>query len=253
MIAPMPEPRGDPTMPFLDHLRELRRRLIVSLAAVAAAAVAAYVFFDPIVAFLFRPFRGIEALASQEQLLFVTSLFEGFLVRLKAALLAGVVFSLPVHVYNLVRFVFPGLTVRERKVVLWALGVSFGLTVVSFYYGYFQVIPVSLRFLSGSGFVPRNVGLLLSYHRNVFLIFQFLLVTLIVFQLPVLLEVLMIMGVVSRRRLLRSSRYVVVGIFVLAAVVTPPDFVSQLSLALPLVALYFLSILVARIFHFGKR
>lgn len=249
----MPARGSDPTMPFLDHLRELRRRVIVSLAALAAAAVLAYVFFDPILATLFRPFRGIQALSGQEQLLFVTSVFEGFMVRLRAAVLAGLVFSLPVHVYNLLRFIFPGLTALERKVVLWAVGVSFCLVVGSFYYGYFQVIPVSLQFLSGGGFIPRSVGMLLSYQRNIFVVFQLLLVTVIVFQLPVLLEVLMILGVVSRRRLLRASRYVVVGIFVLAAVVTPPDFVSQLSLALPLVALYFLSILVARVFNFGKR
>jgi sec-independent protein translocase protein TatC len=84
-------------------------------------------------------------------------------------------------------------------------------------------------------------------------IFQFLLITIIIFQLPIILEILMIMNLLGRRALLRASRFIVIGIFVLAAIVTPPDFISQVSLALPLVGLFFLTILIARIFNFGKK
>jgi sec-independent protein translocase protein TatC len=239
-------------MSLLEHLGELRKRVIVSLAAAVCASVAAYIFFDPLAAFLFRPFRAIEALASREQILFVNSVFEGFLVRIKVSILAGVVFSLPVHIYNLIKFILPGLTGKERRVVLLSLIISFGLVVFGFYYGYFYVIPLSLKFLSSSGFIPANVGVLLSYGKNILVIFQFLLVTVIVFQLPLLLEMLMIVRIISRKGLLKSSRYVIVGIFILAAIVTPPDYVSQLSLALPLVALFFLAILIAKIFNFGE-
>jgi sec-independent protein translocase protein TatC len=239
-------------MSFLDHLRELRRRIIVSMIAILCAAVVSYIFFDYIVAFLFQPFRGIEALSIRDEILFINTIFEGFLVRLKVAVLAGIVFSVPVHVFNIIKFVFPGLTTRERKVVLIALIVSFCLIVFSFYYGYFNVIPISVAFLSSSGFIPEDVGLLLNYGRNIFIIFQFLLISVILFQLPVILEILMIMNVLSRKALSKASRFVVVGIFVLSAIVTPPDFVSQISMALPLVGLFFLTILVARIFNFGK-
>ena len=240
-------------MSLLDHLRELRQRILVSLIAAAALSIAAYVFFDPIVAFLFRPFREISALSARDEILFVNSLFEGFVVRVKVSVLAGIVFSLPVHVYNIVRFVLPGLLKQERRVVLIFLAASFALIALSFYYGYYQVIPVSLRFLSGAGFIPAKVGILLNYGKNILVIFQFLLLTVLVFQLPLLLEVLLILNVISRRGLWRASRYVVVGIFVLAAIVTPPDFVSQLCLALPLVALFFLALLVAKVFNFGRR
>jgi len=239
-------------MSFLDHLRELRRRIIVSMIAVLCAAVVSYIFFDYIVAFLFKPFREIEALSIRDEILFINTIFEGFLVRLKVAILAGVVFSLPVHVFNIIKFVIPGLTARERKVVLIALIVSFCLIVSSFYYGYFNVIPISIGFLSSSGFIPEDVGLLLNYGKNIFVIFQFLMITVILFQLPIILELLMIMNVLSRRSLLKASRFVVVGIFVLSAIVTPPDFVSQISIALPLIGLFFLTILIARIFNFGK-
>jgi len=239
-------------MPFLDHLRELRRRIIVSMIAILCGAVLSYIFFDFIVVFLFKPFRGIEALSIRDEILFINTIFEGFLVRLKVAILAGVVFSLPVHVFNIIKFVLPGLTVRERKVVLIALIVSFCLIVLSFYYGYFKVIPISIGFLSSAGFIPQDVGLLLNYGKNIFVIFQFLMITVILFQLPIILEILMIMNVLSRRALLRASRFVVVGIFVLAAIVTPPDFISQISIALPLIGLFFLTILIARIFNFGR-
>ena len=240
-------------MSLLEHLRELRLRIIISLIAAAGLSVVAYIFFNPIVAFLFQPFRRVNALSARDEILFVNSLFEGFVVRIKVSILAGIVFSLPVHFYNLIRFVLPGLTPRERRIILASVAVSFVLVVTSFYYGYFQVIPLSLQFLSGSGFIPANVGILLNYGKNIFVIFQFLLLTVLVFQLPLVLEILLILNLVSRRGLWKASRYVIVGIFVLAAIVTPPDFVSQLSLALPLVALFLMTILVAKIFNFGRR
>ena len=239
-------------MSFLDHLRELRRRIIVSMIAVICAAIVSYIFFDYIVAILFQPFEAIEALSIRDDILFINTIFEGFLVRLKVAILAGIVFSLPVHVFNIIKFILPGLTKREKKIILISLIVSFCLIVFSFYYGYFNVIPISIGFLSSSGFIPEDVGLLLNYGKNIFVIFQFLLITVILFQLPIILEILMIMNVLSRRALLKASRFIVVGIFVLSAIVTPPDFVSQVSIAMPLIGLFFLTILIARIFNFGK-
>lgn len=239
-------------MAFLDHLRELRKRIIVSLIAVLSAAIISYIFFDYIVAFLFKPFREIDVLSVRDEILFVNTLFEGFLVRLKVAILAGIVFSLPIHVFNIIKFILPGLTDKEKKIIFIYLVVSFCLIVFSFYYSYFKVIPISIKFLSSSGFIPSNVGILLNYGKNIFIIFQFLLITIIMFQLPIILEILMIMNVLSRKALLKSNRFVIIGIFVLSAIVTPPDFVSQLSMALPLVALFFITILVARIFNFGK-
>jgi sec-independent protein translocase protein TatC len=205
-------------MSFVDHLRELRRRIIVSMIAILS-----YVFFDYIVALLFKPFRGIEALSVRDEILFINTIFEGFLVRLKVAILAGIVFSLPIHVFNIIRFVLPGLTPREKKIILVSLTVSFCLIVFSFYYGYFNVIPISISFLSSSGFIPEDAGLLLNYGKNIFVIFQFLMITVILFQLPIVLEILMIMNVLSRKVLLKASRFIVVGIFVLSAIVTPPD------------------------------
>ena len=94
--------------------------------------------------------------------------------------------------------------------------------------------------------------MLLSFSGNIFYILQFMLVALMVFQIPIVVEILLAMNVVSRKALWRAARYVVVSFFVLAAIVTPPDFVTQLGLALPLTGLYFLTLLVAKIFGFGR-
>ncbi len=96
-----------------------------------------------------------------------------------------------------------------------------------------------------------NVGLILGYEKNIFFALQLMLASLIVFQVPVVLEILLYMHVVTRRALLRSTRFVTVVIFVVAAVITPPDVLSQMAVAIPLTILYFLTILVAKIFGFG--
>lgn len=252
----MPRPAPG-AMPFLQHAAELRRRLITSLAAALLAAAVCYLFYEPVLAVLLRPLQSLPGAAAaapeaDAAYLFINTIFEGFLVRVKVALIAGAVLSLPVHLYNVVRFIFPGLTGRERRAVTATLAASFLLLLAGFLYSYYSVIPLSVRFLASGGFIPPGVGLLLNFQRNVFFVFQFLLVFLLVFQIPILLVVLMMTGVVTRRALLRASRYAVVLIFALAAVVTPPDVVSQVSLAVPMVGMFFLSILVAKLLGFGE-
>lgn len=252
----MPRPAPG-AMPFLQHAAELRRRLITSLAAALLAAAVCYLFYEPVLAVLLRPLQSLSGAAAaapeaDAAYLFINTIFEGFLVRVKVALIAGAVLSLPVHLYNVVRFIFPGLTGRERRAVTATLAASFLLLLAGFFYSYYSVIPLSVRFLASGGFIPPGVGLLLNFQRNVFFVFQFLLVFLLVFQIPILLVVLMMTGVVTRRALLRASRYAVVLIFALAAVVTPPDVVSQVSLAVPMVGMFFLSILVAKLLGFGE-
>ena len=94
--------------------------------------------------------------------------------------------------------------------------------------------------------------MLLNYGQNIFYIFQYLLVSLVLFQLPILLEILLIVNIIKRKTLLKASRYMIVFIFILAAILTPPDFMSQVTLALPLIVLYFLTIFIAKIFKFGE-
>ena len=238
-------------MPILAHIAELRRLVIISVCSLLAASILSFAVYDRTIDLLYQPLRGLVE-AGTANLLYINTIFEGFLTRLQISLLSGIVLSFPVHLFNLIRFVFPGLKGGEKRVVSIALACSFIFVVLSFVYGYHTIIPISVGFLTGDAFVPERTGMLLSFSSNIFYILQFMLVALVVFQIPIVLEVLMVLNVVKRKVLWNGARYIIVVFFVLAAVVTPPDFVTQLSLALPLTALYFLTLLVAKIFGFGR-
>ncbi len=239
-------------MPFLYHVKELRKRLVVSLSAILVFTVVAYYFYDPVISLLFAPFESLGQKMG-DSMLFATSLFEGFVIRLQISFISGIIVTLPVHIYNIVRFVFPGLRDKEKKIIVISLVSSFLLCAIAIYYGYFHIVPVSIGFLTSNNFIPKNVGLLLNFQDNIFFILQFLLVTIAVFQTPIVLELLMIMRIVKRRALFRSSRFVIIGIFIVAAVITPGDIViTQFVMVVPMILLYFLTILIAKIFGFGE-
>lgn len=239
------------SMTFLEHAAELRRRLIFSLLAALAGSVACFILYDPIITFLQAPLEVVGKDKS-DAFLFVGTVFEAFIVKFKLSIYAGFVITTPVHLFNIAAFVFPGLKRREKRTILWSLAASTFLVAFGFYFGYYRIIPAMLEILTSPSFTPERVGFLLGFEKNITFIVGFVFAVLIVFQFPVLLLILFALGILSRRSVLRSSRFVIVGIFVLAAVVTPsPDMVSQLMLALPLVALFFLSLFVAKILHLG--
>lgn len=231
---------------IFDHIRELRKRIVKSVLVVLLGFVVAYVFYDGLIGWLLAPFEN----AGQAQLI-VTSVFEGFVSKMKFCALAGFVGTLPFHVYQLLRFVFPGLSVRERRVILAAAIAGGVLAMLSLVLSYTWLIPFTLSTMTNQDFVPEGVGVLLHFQQNVFYVINMLLYGMLAFQFPIILEVLLFFGWVTRRQLLASSRYVVVGILVVAAIVTPPDVISQCGIAIPLTLLYFLSILVAKIFGWG--
>lgn len=246
------EDLDEKTMHILDHVRELRRRVIFSLIALAIGAAVAFVFADAIVALFTVQFENMAQESSLDARLFVGNVTEGFVIRLKLALIAGAVLALPAILYNILAFIFPGLKRKERRATLIALIVSFVLAVGGFYYAYTQILPISIEFLTGSDFIPERVGVLLNYASNVDFVLQLLLIAVLLFQLPVVMVMLMRLGVLTRKAALRASRYVIIGILLLSAILTPPDVISQVFLGVPLVGLYFLAILVARIFRFGS-
>jgi sec-independent protein translocase protein TatC len=242
---------GEKNMSFLAHVVELRRLVIISIIAIIAGTIASFTLYDYIIELLYRPLQILEK-EDGADLLYINTIFEGFLTRLKISLLSGVVLSFPVHLFNIIHFIFPGLRRKEKRIISVSLICSAIFIILSFLYSYYKIIPISVSFLTSTVFIPRQTGLLLSFSGNIFYILQFMLVALVVFQIPIVLEILMVMNVVSRSVLWRASRYVIVAFFVLAAIVTPPDFITQISLALPLTCLYFLTLLVAKIFGFGK-
>lgn len=237
-------------MSFIEHFKELRLRIIISTAATLILAIIAFIFYKHIILLFFTPFEGIES-ALQGDMLFVNSIFEGVLTKLKISILSGVTVAFPLYTFHLVRFVFPGLHRSEKRVVIISIISGFILAVGGFFYCYYTFIPFSINFLVSKGFIPENVGILLNFEENIFNLFKFIMAFIILFQTPIILVVLMMFNLVKRRFLLVNSRYFIVGIFVLSALLTPPDFISQVGVALPLIGLYFAAIGVARIFNFG--
>lgn len=221
--------------PLLDHLIELRRRLLWSLAALAIGFFGCFYFADQIFAVLVQPLLS----AGQERVIY-TQLFEAFFVQLKVALFAAFMLAFPVIATQLWRFVAPGLYGKEKRAFLpflLATPVLFGLGAGL---AYFFAIPMALRFLLGFqgdvGGVAREalpaVGNYLDF------VMQFILAFGIAFQMPILLMLLERTGIVTLEQLRGARRYFIVGAFAVAAVFTPPDPISQLLLAVPLCLLY---------------
>ncbi|OJF76757.1 MAG: twin arginine-targeting protein translocase TatC [Treponema sp. CETP13] len=245
-------------MSILEHIRDLRKSILWALVSIVVGFVVVLYFFDSVIVFLYTPLLPLagngtvsENVSSLNDTLFITNLLEGFTTKIGISLFGGVIIALPVIVYALLRFIFPALTKRERSTVLIALIFCSLFAFVGFYYGYVVILPFAVKFLTGAGFIPEDVGVLLNYKESVYFIFKFVLIMLLVFQFPVILCVLMALKILDRKQLLHASRYVIVGIFLVCAILTPPDIFSQISVALPLISLYYVSILVAYIFHFG--
>lgn len=238
-------------MPILSHIKELRRCLIISTIALFAGFLLAFPFYEMIIDFLSEPLTQLQD-SDNNSVLFINNLSEALLVKIKISAIAGLIISGPIHVFNFLSFVLPGLIKKEKRILLTAIICSLILSLGSFVYSYKTIIPVSVVFMTGAGFIPENTGMLLSFSGNLFYILQFILMTVVVFQLPIVLEVLMVLNIVKRKALFKFGRYVVVLFFLVSALITPPDFVTQLGLAMPMTVLYYLTILVAKIFKFGE-
>ncbi len=237
-------------MPLLDHIRELRSLVLLSLAGFLACFVAAFVMSDSIIQIFTRQFASVSSVVDSS--LVVTTIIEGFSSQVKVAVYASMILSSPLHVFNLLRFIFPMMSGRQKRTILFLLVASLILIVLGSYISYFKIVPLAVAFLTNPYFVPEGVGYLLNYQANIFYVFSFILWSCLAFQLPLVMELLLMMNILKRKSVFRASRFVIVGIFVFSAIITPPDFISQLGVALPMIILYFMALLIAKIFKFGE-
>jgi len=224
--------------PLLDHLIELRTRLLRCVYALAAAFALCLYFANDIFAILVRPL--MEAFPPGQGRLIYTKLYEAFFVEIKVAMFGAFLISFPIIANQLWAFVAPGLYAREKKAFLPFLIATPVLFTMGASLAYFVVMPTAFKWFLG--FQGDKGGLHLEALPGtgdyLDLVMQFILAFGISFLLPVLLMLLNRAGIVNRAQLVAARRYVIVGITALAAVITPPDVISQLSLAIPLVILF---------------
>jgi sec-independent protein translocase protein TatC len=213
-------------------------------------SVVAYLFYNNLIKWLILPYSNLDLPLSD--ILFVNALFEGFITKIRFSIYAGMVISFPIFIYQVMRFILPGLSKAERRVITICLLISFMLASASVYMMYFKLIPYSIQFLTGSQFIPDQIGVMLNFFQNVFLIFSLLVIACLVFQLPILMGALLYLNIFKRTVLWSAGRYIILIIFILAALITPPDIITQLSIALPMAVLYYVVLLIAKLFHWGE-
>lgn len=233
--------------PLLDHLIELRTRVIRALLALAVGFAVCLYFADEILGLLIFPLK--QAFPEGEGQLIFTKLPEVFFVELKVALFAGFMVSFPVIANQLWAFVAPGLYAREKKAFLPFLIATPVLFTAGASLAYFVVMPTAFKFFLGFGGQAGGlqVQALPSAGEYLSLVMQFILAFGLTFLLPVLLLLLHRAGIVSRAQMVAARRYVIVVIFIIAAIVTPPDPGSQIILAVPLWLLFEASLVLMRL------
>ncbi len=230
-------------MTIIEHLTELRRRLVVSSLAFFVGSVIAWFFYDPILDLLKLPLDDGGSIAGRRLDLSVRGVTSAFLVRIKVSIFAGLIFALPVILYQLWRFITPGLEPKERRYALPFVVGSLGLFALGALFAYFT-LPQAIGFLLGFAeglepiiFIDEYVGFVM------FMVLAFG----ITFELPMIILFLGMAGIVSSARLRRLRRHAIVGSAVIAAVATPSqDPYTLVLMGVPLYLMYEIALLIIR-------
>ena len=222
-------------MSLFGHIEELRQRLLISIIVLLVAVLASFVFADKVIQWLTLPVGGLEKLQSIE----VT---ENLGVFMRVALLSGFILAFPVIMYELLRFILPGLTTREKRYVAFSIPFATIFFIGGVVFAYFVMLPTALPFLMQFLGVQTNPRLSSYFSFVTNLLFWIG----ISFETPLFIFILSTFGIVSAKMLLKYWRYAMIIIAVLAAVITPTiDPVNMALLMAPLIVLYFISILFA--------
>jgi sec-independent protein translocase protein TatC len=245
------DPINDKPMPLLEHLIELRRRLIWSAAAFLICFLGAYYVSSDIYYFLAEPLaKVLHDQGMQDPHLVYTQLYEAFFTKIKVAFFGGAFVAFPIVAAQIWLFVAPGLYRSEKRALLPFLLATPILFLMGAALAYYFVFPFAWKFFASfqtntcGGGVP--IELLPRVSEYLDLVMKLIFAFGLTFQLPVALTLVAKVGIVSSAQLKKFRRYAYVGMFVIAAILAPPDVITQTGLALPLIALYEISILSAR-------
>jgi sec-independent protein translocase protein TatC len=245
-LAPIDEaPAGELRMPIMEHLRELRVRLIRVVIALTAGFIVAYFFSDQLFAALTLPIRQV---AHNKLLLIGTGVGEAFFTKIKVSLIAGLFLASPAMFYEVWKFIAPGLYQTERKMALPFIIFATIFFISGGYFCWAVVFKVGYAFFldqySSIGVTPTiRISEYLAFSAKLMLAFA------ITFEMPIFAFFLTRLGIIDYKMMLKQFRYAILIIFVIAAALTPPDMVSQFLLAIPLLFLYVISVGVSYAFR----
>jgi len=235
-----------PKMSFLEHLEELRKRLIVSIVALGVAFLLCWNFADRIFRWLSLPLA--KFLPPGDKLVF-TRLTEPFMLYMKVAFFTGIFIASPVILWQLWLFISPGLYKRERRYAAPFIIIASLFFIVGGYFGWRVLLPGTCAFFLETG---KQFKQMIKADEFFSFASTIILATGLVFETPILIFFLARLGIVTPAFLLQKAKYAVVLAFIISAVVTPtPDMVTQTALALPMIGLYFLGVGIA--YMFGKK
>lgn len=235
--------KEDDKLPFTAHLEELRKRLITCFAAAGIGFLISYGFKEKLFYILTRPLMSV--MPPGDKMVF-TGLPEAFFTYLKVSFLFGLLLAAPVILYQFWMFVAPGLYTNERRLLLPIVFLSSFFFIGGALFGYFIVFPFGFKFFLG--FANETIQPLPAMQEYLSFSSKLLLAFGLVFELPLVITFLSRMGLVTVDFLKKNRKYAILLFFVVAAILTPPDVVTQIMMALPLMLLYEISIIGARIF-----
>ncbi len=224
-------------MPFTEHLEELRKRLFYCIGSIVVFGAASYYFSSELLEILTRPNPGVQL-----QILKPTG---GFIVHLKVSFFAGLLISIPVLIYHFWNFISPGLFDKEKNYLFPVIFFTVFSFTVGALFAYFIVLPFGLQFLLG--FETESIIAQWTIDDFISFVTMMMIVFGIVFELPLVAMFLGKIGIINHVKMAEYRRYALVGAVIFGAVLTPPDFITQIALAIPLWILYEISIILVRI------
>ncbi len=223
-------------MSFLEHLEELRWRLIKSIITVLAGGVVSFLFIDEILQFLISPIKDLSN-PPDLQVLKVQGMF---MIKWGVALLGGVILAIPVLTYQLTKFIGPGLHNNEKRIMFPLVFFSYFAFLIGVVFAFVVLIPYSLNFFTSMGMVEVNNNFSINYYFS--FITMLLLGSGVIFELPIIVFILSSMGILTPAFMRHYRRHAIVFILILSAFITPPDPISLIFMSIPLAVLYEISI-----------
>jgi len=235
---------NEKNMTLIGHLNELRFRIIWVLLTFIMATIAGFFLAKPAIDLLKKD-------AAQEIEWYVISLTDGIRVYMQFAVMIGIILTLPVLFYHLWRFVAPGLKPNERRTTLVFIPLATLLFLIGILFGYYGVFPYIVRFLV---LIANNLGAQGMYTMTQYFtfMFNFLLPMGLLFELPVIIMFLTRIGIITPKKLIKIRKYAYLLLIIIASMITPPDFISDIVVSIPLILLYEISIWFAKIVYRRK-